>query len=267
MKTIAVDWSGAKAREGAAGIAVAVVTDGRLSDLVSDIGRSDAIQRVIDEAAGGDLIAGFDFSFSLPAWFLEERGLAEAPDLWDLAAVEGEDWLSRCEPPFWGRAGTRKPTGDAGRAQLRETDTLTISESGVGPRQARSPFQVSGAGSVGASTVRGLPHLRSLRDAGFSIWPWDDAKAPVAIEIWTRLALGDTVKSDPAARAAAVQAERRIPERLADRAVSSEDCFDATLSALWLWDHSESILAGRRLSRPADRLEGRTWIPTPADKA
>jgi hypothetical protein len=48
LKAIAVDWSGAKAREGAAGIAVAIVSDGRLSDLVSDIGRGEAIQRVID---------------------------------------------------------------------------------------------------------------------------------------------------------------------------------------------------------------------------
>lgn len=265
MKTIAVDWSGAKAREGAGGTAVAIVTDGTLTELISDIGRSDAIQRVIDEAAGVELIAGFDFSFSLPGWFLTERGLSEAPELWDLAAADGERWLADCQPPFWGRAGTKKPVGDPDRPQLRETDTLTISESGVGPRQARSPFQVSGAGSVGASTIRGLPHLRSLREAGFSIWPWDNADTPVAVEIWTRLALGDTVKSDPAARLAAVAAEPRIPERLSDRAVSSEDCFDAALSALWLADNAGAILSRRRLSRTADRLEGRTWIPTPTD--
>jgi hypothetical protein len=203
------------------------------------------------------LVVGLDFSFSLPSWFLKEKGLACAPELWDLASAEGEQWLADCEPPFWGRAGKGRPAEDPKRPQLRRTDVETARHAKLA---ARSPFQISGAGSVGASTVRGLPHLATLRSAGFRIWPWDDAEPPLIIEIWTRIAIGSTIKSNPQARADATGRDPRIPQRLKAAAAESEDSFDASTSAAWIADCCDSLIGLRRSKSQVDRLEGRTWI-------
>ena len=40
------------------------------------------------------MVAGFDFCFSFPAWFLREVGAETAPDFWSITVAErGEQWL------------------------------------------------------------------------------------------------------------------------------------------------------------------------------
>lgn len=261
MRAIAVDWSGRKAGERCA-IRVAEAREGQLIRVEGGRSRSEVIGHLIDEAGSDpDLVVGFDFSFSLPAWFLRERGLKHGPELWDLAANEGEDWLSLCEPPFWGLPGRRRPPADPLRPQLRLTDTETAGLAGPNGLVPRSPFQVSGAGSVGASTVRGMPFLSELRKAGFRIWPWDDLKPPAVIEIWTRIAIGDTVKSSLDARTAAVAADSRVPARLKREAAESEDSFDAALTAVWLDAHLPPAIGLPATGSPTVQLEGSTWTP------
>ena len=83
---------------------------GRLVRVEGGRDRDELIEHLVEYArARPELVVGFDFAFSLPAWFLRERGLASAFELWGLVAREGERWLAECSPPFWGRPGRRRP--------------------------------------------------------------------------------------------------------------------------------------------------------------
>ena len=221
--------------------------------LASGLTRDETGDWLIGEAERSpELIVGLDFAFSFPAWFLRERGLSAAPELWDLAVEQGERWLRECEPPFWGRKGRRRPDGDATR-HLRVTDL----EAG-----AKSPFQVNGAGAVGAGTIRGMPMLKRLREAGFSIWPFDEPGWPRVVEIYPRLFTGPVTKSREADRRAWLKHGDGIDDTLRDRAGSSEDAFDAAASALRMREHADELAA---LARQPDRvLEGRIWRPAPS---
>src|SRR4051812_5604398 len=99
---IAVDWSGAK-KPGRC-IWLTAVRDGRVvfSDAMKS--RETAVARVIE--CEPPVIAGFDFSFSVPAWFARELGCERVADVWDAAAKYGDEWLAPT-PPFWNarRAG------------------------------------------------------------------------------------------------------------------------------------------------------------------
>lgn len=258
LRAVAVDWSGRKAGERKA-ICLAEATAGQLVRVESGFTRSEVIEHLIVlKETDPNLIVGFDFSFSLPAWFVTDQGCATAVEFWRVAADQGEAWLEECADPFWGKPGKKKPHPDEQRPQLRETDIATAEAAGQMPR---SPFQVSGAGSVGSSTLRGIPFLQDLKAAGFRIWPWDDAQPPAAVEIWTRVAIGNTVKSDPSARASAVQLNPGIPDGLKSTAASSEDMFDAAMTALWLSENEAQLLASRKSKRKAVLLEGCTWLP------
>ena len=263
-RTIAVDWSGRKTGERSA-IRAAQAREGMLIRLDGGFSRPEAIEYLSAELESDpELFVGLDFSFSLPAWFLRERGLSSGEELWSVAADEGESWLSACEPPFWGRAGRKRPEASALRPQMRATDEATAAAAVPRPLVPRSPFQVSGAGSVGASSIRGMPFLDVLRAAGFNIWPWDDARAPAVVEIWTRMAIGSTVKSSASARERAVAQHSGIPSGLEAAAAESEDTFDAAMTALWMSSHIGALDGAPASTAPLDRLEGRTWLPPDA---
>ncbi len=259
MGVIAVDWSGRRTSERRY-LWIAEAAAGELTGL--ECGRSraqlgdDLVARV---DADPGLVVGFDFSFSLPAWFLDQRGFAEAPDLWDAAARHGEDWLRTCAPPFWGRPGHRRPELPG---HLRVTEAGIASVGGVRPK---STFQIGGPGSVGTGSLRGFPVLARLRRAGFAIWPFDaPATPPVAIEIYPRLLTGAVVKSDPAARRAHL--EHRHPglrPSLRELAVRSEDAFDAAVSALVMSAHEADLRALPTMDDPVARREGWVWAPPP----
>jgi hypothetical protein len=251
IEAVAIDWSGA-ARSSRA-IAVARARDGELLELLHGVSREGAIRHVIEIASDKrDLVVGLDFAFSMPAWFLHERGLGTAEELWALAAAEGEAWLAACAPPFWGRPGARKPDLDR---HFRATEERITAISGIRPK---SVFQVGGAGAVGTGSIRGMPWLSELTRAGFSVWPFHGPNPPLVVEIWPRLLTGAVVKSDPQQRQRYLEtmADVCVPEGLAAVAASSEDAFDAAVSALVMSRCSDELSQLQQATDPEALLEG-----------
>ena len=268
---MAVDWSGA-ARGAERRIWVAEARAGELVALTPGLSREAAVAHVI---AAEQVVAGFDFGFSLPAWFVRSLGCADVEALWARVAQDGEAWLAACEPPFWGRPGRPRPARDREEPELRRSEMLLAGSvppepvtSAPGPRPApqtaprpKSTFQIGGAGSVGTGSLRGMPFLPRLRAAGFALWPWEEVRAPVALEIYPRLLTGPVVKSSADARRAYLADDPRVPKALFAAAVGSEDAFDAAVSALAMAARLPELLALRATTDPAERLEGAIWPP------
>jgi hypothetical protein len=194
--------------------------------------RLEAAGRLLDLAeADPDLVVGLDFGFSFPAWFLDREGIGSAPDLWaDARRLEG--WLAACPFPFWGRPGRPRPPL-AAEQHWRRTEVAAR------PRP-RSMFQIGGSGAVGTASLRGMPVLHRLRQAGFTIWPFDPPGRPLVMEVWPRLAIGSVVKSRRQSRRAWLQDQRHGPVVAAEllaTAEDSEDAFDATAAVLALARH------------------------------
>jgi hypothetical protein len=256
VEVAAVDWSGA-VQGSAARIWMAHVVDGTLVTLRNGRTRTEVVDDLIDLRARtpGGLVVGLDFSFSFPEWFVRDRQCRTVDDVWILAERHGEQWLADCTPPFWGRPGCRRPVQTA---HLRRAEQA-ISVGGVNPK---STFQIGGAGAVGTGSIRGMPHLRRLRQAGFSIWPFDPASPWTVLEIYPRLLTGPVRKSDPAARAAYVEAAPwPIPPRFARAMAGSEDALDAGISALAMHDHRSELAALTPTGDPVTRVEGDVWRP------
>jgi hypothetical protein len=156
------------------------------------------------------LAVGLDFAFSLPAWWLARHRLARAPDLWALAARDGERWLREGEWPFWGRPWRwRRPDLDS-LAHLRATDAQ---------QRASSPFKLVGPDSVGTGSIRGMALLHDLAGAGFAVWPFTAPGWPRVFEIFPRQ----------------VTRGLRRPPRL------GEDAFDAAVCALAMWRERKEL--------------------------
>jgi hypothetical protein len=258
VSVVAVDWSGRRTGE-RRHLWTAEAHDGVLLRLEAGRTRAEVADDLIARARDiPGVVVGFDFSFSLPAWFLRERGDRRARDLWDAAASDGEEWLRACEPPFWGRPGRGRPEL---AAHLRRTEAAVAAVGGIRPK---SSFQVGGAGSVGTGSVRGFPVLARLQDAGYAIWPFDvPARAPVALEIWPRIFTGPVVKSDARARAAHLDVHHPVALDPAMRAaaVGSEDAFDAAVSAAVMSRHEAELRALPALDDVDAHLEGCVWQP------
>ena len=144
---------------------------------------------LVELADREEIAVGLDFSFSLPAWFLDQLGVHDGPELWEVVARDGESWLRECAPPFWDGAGRGRPV----QQDLRDTERAVAGFAGVSPK---STFQIGGAGSVGTASLRGMPLLSRLRAAGFAVWPFDDPAWPMVLEVWPRLFTGPVVKSN-----------------------------------------------------------------------
>src|SRR6202012_1913196 len=102
------------------------------------------------------------------------------------------EWLHRdgVDARFWGKAGAgrlgQRPAGFCGdqmHRMMRQTDMdnkiLPLREGGDAERAAKmkgitakSPFQIGGSGSVGTGSLRAMPALLRLREAGFRVWPF-----------------------------------------------------------------------------------------------
>jgi hypothetical protein len=248
VHALAVDWSGARSVAAQRrAIWVGEALDGVLRWLGGGFTRGEAIAEVVRRGRAGGVV-GFDFSFSFPRWFVDALGAADGPGVWQAAQSHGEGWLEACEPPFWGRPGRPRPPDDAGRPGWRRTE--------CGPVRPKSTFQIGGAGSVGTASVRGMPHLLALREAGVAVWPFD-AAAPdrlVAAEVYPRWATGPVRKSRAAEREAHLAGlGRALPPEWRGVAAGSEDAFDAACSAMalsrgdWSWPPTDDV----------DRAEGR----------
>lgn len=260
VRIVAVDWSGDRLAAHRK-IWLAEVGDGQLIRLEDGRGREAVTDRLI-EMANHDpqVVVGLDFAFSMPAWFLERRGLGSASELWALADREADNWLAACEWPFWGRPGVARPSDVPDHFRQTERDVPRIA--GIQPK---SVFQVGGAGAVGSGSLRGMRTLHRLHAAGFSIWPFDPPSLPLVVEIYPRLLTGPVVKSSATHRADYLAAHH--PELAGDlllRAASSEDAFDAVVSALVMARHSDELTG---LPQVVDKLaaqEGLIWHPASA---
>ena len=259
MRCVAVDWSG-RATGAQEAIWIAAARDGELEFLENGRSREAAVDWVIDAARPDpDVVAGFDFCFSFPRWYCEQRGWRNGPAAWrGVSGRAGETLLAREAPPFWGRTTTR-PVFASEEPQLRTTED--------GPLRGKSIFQIGGAGAVGTGSLRGMPQLLRLQDAGFSIWPFDrSAVPPVAVELYPRrlyppaTGLPRLSKRSWSSRHAHLkQWFPRHPRPLLERAAGSEDAFDAAVCALVMSVHAEQLQA---LPAREDRaLEGMVWDP------
>ena len=255
-RVVAVDWSGAKTGARSR-IWLAEVRDGRLSRLESGRDRAGLIKHLIADAkADPDVVVGLDFAFSFPRWFAEERGATSIEELWNLVAERGEDWLRSCRDPFWGRRGRGKPDLPE---HFRHTERRASKAKSSNPK---SVFQIGGAGAVGTGSIRGTPHLARLRTEGFSIWPFHEAQPPLVIEIYPRLLTGLVNKTDFDARRTYLAEDfPEIDDVLACKAMSSEDAFDAAVSAVIMSRHLDEISALTATADPAELIEGTIWWP------
>lgn len=259
LRVIAVDWSGA--RKGARHrIWLAEVQDGTLLRLEEGRSREEIVEHLIEEAKRDPaLVVGLDFAFSFPAWFLKHHGAGDVRALWALVEREGEDWLARCPVPFWGRPGRSRPGEDVLPEQWRQTEREVPT---TGSSRPKSVFQIGGAGAVGTGSIRGMPALKRLVEAGFSVWPFDPATPPAIVEIYPRVLTGEVVKSDPAVRDAyLLERYPNLSEVLRVTAASSDDAFDAAVSALVMWECVEALVALPRSENRTVRREGRIWFP------
>jgi hypothetical protein len=191
-RILAVDWSGALTGEHRA-IWLAEAVGGRLVRLEGGRTREQLVAHLLEEAERDpELVVGLDFAFSLPEWFLRARGIADVSNAWDLVSREAEEWLRDPQPPFW---RTRKPPEPVA---FRRTEL----ECGGAPK---SVFQLVGAGQVGTGSLRGMPFLPRLRER-FSIWPFDEPRLPLLVEIYPRLYAKDGAYPNEHARDAAAAA-------------------------------------------------------------
>jgi hypothetical protein len=242
LRVAAVDWSG-RAANARRFIWTAVVEEDRLL-LEGDRDRDQVAHHLVELAARDpDLAVGLDFGFSLPLWFLEERSLEHGMAVSEETA---EGWLRACPPPFWGRLGRRRGT----EVQHRRTELE------VAPR-AKPVFQIGGAGSVGTGSLRGFPLLRRLRQEGFAIWPFDEPRLPVVVEIFPRLLTGPVVKSRFEARQTYLLGRGWPTE-----ASVSEDAFDAAVSALMMAADGGQLASLTGEPDAVFRREGRIWQPS-----
>ncbi len=262
LRILAVDWSGAAIGAEKKIWLAEATADGELIRLECGRRRDEIAAHLVDETeCGKPMIVGLDFGFSLPAWYLDRCGWATAPQLWEqLADGQAETLLSACAAPFWGRAGRARPQGDE---QYRRTERDVVAAFGVQPK---SVFQIGGAGAVGTGSLRGMCSLHGLRPAGLRIWPFDAgtsaAAATTVIEIYPRLMTGPIRKRRIDERTEFVE-KHLASQSTAMRALaaSTEDAFDAAVSALVMADHASELAALPEILDPQLLREGMIWQP------
>lgn len=256
-RVFAVDWSGDK-KYGHRKTWVCEVADGRVVHLENGRTREEIVAYLIEEA-GRDarFVVGLDFAFSLTAAFLRTRGHEKVEDLWAEVEARGEEWLARCDPPFWGKPGKKRPAPES--ALNRRAELAVARDTGLKPL---SVFQIGGAGAVGVGSLRGLPALRRLAIAGFSIWPFHLPRLPLVVEIWPRLFIGRIRKSSREERTRYLR--HNWPDVKGDHrraAERSDDAFDALVSALAMDRHRDDLASLKQAADGIGRLEGEIWRP------
>lgn len=145
---------------------------------------------------GQRLLIGADFAFGHPSGLAARiTGQARALALWDqLDAMHQDDDRNRSnyrtvaaglnralgKPVFWGN-GRAQQIPDLPRLKPPPHPDLPphrVTETPVpgGPRP-KSPFQLAGAGAVGAQSLTGIPVMNRLRQhPGTAVWPFDDCR-------------------------------------------------------------------------------------------
>jgi hypothetical protein len=253
VRIVAVDWSG-RLKRAEESLWLAEVRGGEIVDLANGRTREELVAHLVSLARHNPrMVVGLDFAFSFPAWWCAEQGWSSARDVWEAIAESGEGLIDSCEVPFWGRRGKRNP--NPRHRHLRRSE---LEEEMAG---AKSVFQVGGAGAVGTASIRGMPHLLTLADNGFSIWPFADGW-PRVIEIFPRVLTGPVNKSRWTIRHAyLLDRFPQQPTNLLERAAGSEDAFDAAVSGLVMSAHAAEIQALRAPTDAEYAIEGKIWRP------
>lgn len=299
-RLIAVDWSG---RVDTAGqrrhiwAAIWTASEKGIGNIRLEAGRTreEFIHWLIGLARETPrMVVSIDCCFSFPAWFLAEHNCTTVFDFWrHVAAGHGERWLAReCEEVarderFWG-APHKRPAQFCGE-HLHRSMRLTDMDNKITPRllegdperaakvrgiTPKSPFQIGGSGSVGTGSLRAMPFLLRLHEAGFRIWPFEsaalNAKAPqpLLIEMYTRLMTGAVKKSNPEARKLYLNAKkktdtlyRNLSRDTLSKAFASEDAFDALVSVIEMLRYRSGFATLEETQDKTFRLEGITWRP------
>ena len=267
VKCVAVDWSGSiNVRDQLAHIWMAEAQQNELVRLRNGLTRREVIDYLIqDIIPRGPVIIGLDFAFGFPQWYQHHHNLNGAQELWGLAAREGEAWLGGHECPFWGRRGPyrTRPNDLTDELRWRQTD-LDHEEF-----RPQCVFKINGAGSVGTGTIRGLPELALLQQAGAVIWPFADANPIGAnvIEIYPRLFYGigvtnnDSVPGRDSRRDLLAIRYPHLERHWRDTMTSSPDAFDAGVSALAMSQYSGELRQLQGDPQPPYLVEGRMWPP------
>jgi hypothetical protein len=263
-RLIAIDWSGRSGADQRRALWLAEVIGDELVRLEGGRTRVELIQSLIAEAdRDPNLIVGFDFAFSLPAWYLQERQLAPR-QLWALLADEAltsamqrlglARWMNNPELPFW--------TTSEAHARLRPEQMFRRTERDVRVpgTQPKSVFQLVGAGQVGRGSLYGMQALHRLATAGFRIWPFDPPALPLVVEIFPRVLTGPVRKNSPSERERYL-ATVPMSTDLRRLAAAGEDAFDAAISAVVMAARVEEL---RVLpDEPGYEVEGKIWQPRP----
>jgi hypothetical protein len=300
QRVVAVDWSGDKGPGQRKKIWAGVWTAGTAKvQLESGRTREELFAWLVERARETPrMVVGIDCCFSFPAWFLAEHGCATVFDFWrHVADGQGERWLAReCEEiardeRFWGKPHKRPEQfcGPGLHRSMRSTDMenkITPKMLEGDPERAakvkgitpKSPFQIGGSGSVGTGSLRAMPFLLRMREAGFRVWPFESSlfagkkPQPLLVEMYTRLLTGAVKKSNPVARREYLLAKKKsdaayaglyskLPRAVLAKAMGSEDAFDALVCCMEMvgW---RGEFAGLRATRDEVlRLEGITWRP------
>ena len=240
------------------------------------------------------MVVGIDCCFSFPAWFLAEHECRTVFDFWkNVADGQGERWLAReCEDVmrderFWGKPHKRPEQfcGEGLHRSMRMTDV----ENKITPKMVlddperaakvkgitpKSPFQIGGSGSVGTGSLRAMPFLLRLREAGFRVWPFEGSglggkrPRPLLVEMYTRLLTGAVAKSNPSARKAYLAAKRKgdaayagLSRGVMAKALGSEDALDALVCAMEMVRSRGEFAELQATRDEVLRLEGITWRP------
>ena len=253
-RVFAIDWSGDR-RNGPQQIWLAEGGRGKLIRLENGRSREEIARLLIEEAMHDRrLIVGFDFAFSFPLWYCETLRARTVFDVWRHVTLCGENMLRPCHEPFWGRPGMKCPQEGE---RFRKTERDCAHDVGISPK---SVFQIGGAGAVGTGSIRGMPILKILREAGFCIWPFDPPGWPKVVEIYPRALTGPVNKSSGDARRTYLRTNyQKLSQRFVIKAVSCEDAFDAAVSALVMLKRTDELAELPQATSRHDLLEGTMW--------
>jgi len=266
-RVLAIDWSGAQTGASKK-IWLAEIEAGRVRRLECGRGRVEVTQHLLEIVASARaqrerVVIGLDFGFGVPAWYADREGWSTGPEVWHaFTEAQADTMLTVPTFPFWGR-GAQRTRPDALREggespPLRETERALR-----GRARPFSVFQLVGAGSVGAASLRGMPTLRALAEAGACVWPFAEdpgGAATVVAEVWPRLAAPNVNKSDAAARVAHVRTLAASVDGVAAyeaAARASDDAFDALVAATALWSARALLERLPDDSSVLERREGR----------
>lgn len=299
QRIVAVDWSGrvdvaGQRRHIWAGVWTADEGGGKVA-LEAGRTREELVTWLIAMAQETPrMVVSLDCCFSFPAWFLAEHGCATVFEFWrKVADGHGERWLAReCEEiardaRFWG-APHKRPEEFCGE-NLHRSMRLTDMDNKITPKMLegdperaakvkgitpKSPFQIGGSGSVGTGSLRAMPFLLKLHEAGFCVWPFESAALkgarpkPLLVEMYTRLMTGAVAKSNELARKKYLTARRKsdsvyagLSRGVSANALGSEDAFDALVSCLEMVRWRDEFSRLKATKDELLRLEGITWRP------